>query len=115
MEWEYRTEKTPDLEALGREGWELAAFKSTGEAVLKRPMPAAERFTREQAEHVVKHGATLGKLPTLLNPQLAALVRQIGHTQMLIVCDRGFPLQRDLPLGVVDISVTSDVPTFPRY
>lgn len=114
MEWEYQTQKKPDLAKLGRDGWELVAVLPDGDAIFKRPVPAAERFTREQTAAVLKGAAPLCEAPRLLNPELAALARRIGHTQMLIVCDRGFPVPHGLPLGVIDLSVTSDVPTIPQ-
>ncbi len=115
MQWEYHRSSNPDLKVLGAEGWELVAHRPDGEFIFKRPLPpAAERFTREQTENALKGVAPLYDVPLLLNPNLAALARRIGHTQMLIVCDRGFPVPHSLPLGVVDLSVTSDVPTVPQ-
>lgn len=72
---------------------------------------ASERFTREQTERALKGVAPLIAAPRVLNPELAALVRRIGHTQMLLICDSGFPVPFDLPLGTLDLSVTADVPT----
>jgi D-ribose pyranase len=113
--WEYHCSRTPDFKILGDAGWEFVALREGGECVFKRPAPkAVERFTREQTEHALKGAPPLCEVPRLLNPQLAALARRVGHTQMLIVCDRGFPAPLDLPLGTLDLSVTSDVPTIPQ-
>ena len=112
MQWDYFKTSNPDLAALGLAGWELIAHRPDGECIFKRPTATAgERFTREQTEHALSGAKAKCEAPRLLNPQLAALARRIGHTQMLLVCDRGFPVPHDLPLGVIDLSVTSNVPT----
>ena len=113
-QWQYRrVAGEPDLDRLGAEGWELVAIHGE-EWLFKRPAPdPAERFTREQRTAALSpSGAhpTPGRL--LLNPAVAALIRQINHTQMLLLADRGFPVP-DLP-RVVDISLTADVPTIPQ-
>lgn len=112
--WEYlRTPDPEDLAALGREGWELVAIQGA-EWVFKRPEPdAAERFTRDQRDaalaDVAGHQAVTRHL---LNPEVAALIRRVNHTQMLLLADRGFPLP---PLAhAVDLSLTADVPTIPQ-
>ncbi len=72
-----------------------------------------ERFTREQAERVtaaVKAGKTPGESrPRLLNSLLAGTLREVGHTQMLLLADKGFPV----PPGVetIDLALTNDLPT----
>ena len=109
--WEYHLSRTPDFNALGEDGWELIAVRD-GEHIFKRASPpAAERFTQEQRQAALKGAATAGEPPRLLNPLLASLARRIGHTQTMLVCDCGFPVPLNLPLGVVDLSVTSNVPT----
>jgi D-ribose pyranase len=111
--WQYlRLSQPPDLEALGRDGWELVALRGE-EWIFKRPeADPAERFTREQREaalaDVEGHRATTRHL---LNPEVAALVRRVNHTQMLLLADRGFPLP---PLPVVDLSLAADIPTIPQ-
>jgi D-ribose pyranase len=112
--WQYlRLSGEPDLDQLGAEGWELVAIRGE-EWLLKRPAPdPTERFTLEQRT------AALASSPIppwesrrLLNPHIASLIRQINHTQMLLVADRGFPVPA-LPL-IVDISLTTDIPTIPQ-
>ncbi|HEY3320939.1 MAG TPA: RbsD/FucU family protein [Planctomycetota bacterium] len=113
-QWEYKGAKNPELATLGDEGWELVTVRPDGEYIFKRPAPPEmERYTREQTENALAGRSALCPIPRLLNPELAALARRVGHTQMLVVCDRGFPAPLGLPLGVFDVSVTSDVPTIP--
>src|SRR5262249_46364840 len=84
--WQYqRVFGEPDLDRLGGEGWELVAIRGE-EWILKRPAPdPAERFTLEQRTAALS-GSSAGHSPArqLLNPQIAALIRQINHTQMLL-------------------------------
>jgi hypothetical protein len=90
--WEYRRVKgEPELEALGDEGWELVAIRGE-EWLLKRPAPEpAERFTLEQRSAALGGPAAhAAEGRRLLNPAIAALIRQVNHTQMLLVADRGF-------------------------
>jgi D-ribose pyranase len=109
--WQYhQVLGTPDLDALGREGWELVGLR--GETwVFKRPEPdPAERFTLEQrAATLADMEPHRGASRHLLNPEVAALIRRVNHTQMLLVADRGFPVP-PLP-HVIDLSLTADVPT----
>jgi len=113
-QWQYqRVSGEPDLDRLGAEGWELVAIRGE-EWILKRPAPdPAERFTREQRTAALS-ASPAGHSPArhLLNPQIAALIRQINHTQMLLIADRGFPVP-SLP-SVIDISLTADIPTIPQ-
>ena len=114
MEWEYLLAKSPDWKNIGPDGWELVGIRD-GECIFKRPVAFMERFTAEQTERVKKgKHESFGEIPRVLNPELAALLRRIGHTQLLLVCDRGFPVPPALPCGVLDLSVTSDVPTIPE-
>jgi D-ribose pyranase len=112
--WEYRTvQGIPDLAALGAEGWELVTVRSD-EWVFKRPEPSpADRFTLEQRDaalaDVEAHAAVTRHL---LNPEVAALIRRVNHTQILLIADRGFPVP-SLPYGI-DLSLTADVPTIPQ-
>src|SRR5207248_1762465 len=109
--WQYqRISGEPDLDRLGSEGWELVAIRGE-EWILKRPAPdPAERFTLEQRTAALSTPPA-GHAPGrhLLNPQIAALIRQVNHTQMLLIADRGFPVPT-VPV-VVDVSLTADIPT----
>jgi D-ribose pyranase len=123
--WQYRrTTGEPDLEQLGSEGWELVAIRGE-EWLFKRPAPdPTERFTLEQRTAALSAAHPLrpaGSAPEsndppesrrLLNPHVALLIRQINHTQLLLIADRGFPVP-PLPL-VVDLSLTADIPTIPQ-
>lgn len=112
--WEYhRTNGKPDLEALGREAWELVALDG-GEWIFKRPAAdPAERFTLEQRDAVLADvGGHQAITRHLLNPEVAALIRHVNHTQMLLIADRGFPIP-PLP-KVIDLSLIADVPTIPQ-
>jgi D-ribose pyranase len=48
----------------------------------------------------------------LLNAQALRVIGSMGHTDLLVVCDAGFPC----PLNVerVDLAVTSNLPTLPQ-
>lgn len=109
--WEYfRVSSPPDLETLGAESWELVAIRGE-EWIFKRPAPdPAKRFTHEQrAAALADPTAHASDSRHLLNPEIAALIRRVNHTQMLLIADRGYPLPL-LP-WVVDLSLTADVPT----
>src|SRR5258708_38689980 len=98
--WEYQLVQTPHWEELGVGGWEFVALNAVGEHIFKRPARSAvERVTAEQCSAALKGGAPERELPALLNPELAALARSVGHTQMLLICDREFPVPAKLPLG----------------
>jgi len=45
----------------------------------------------------------------VLHPQLSRVLAETGHTDILTICDQGFPV----PLGVerVDLALTADIPT----
>ncbi len=74
-----------------------------------------ERWTREQKERIVANcraGAPVpagDSGPRLLNALLAGALREVGHTQMVLLADKGFPV----PPGVetIDLALTDDVPT----
>ncbi|MBN1919082.1 MAG: D-ribose pyranase [Verrucomicrobia bacterium] len=87
-----------------------------------------DRWTREQKDRLVercragapapaeaaKDGSSAQALakaetPRLLNSMLAGALREIGHTQMLLLADKGFPV----PPGVetIDLALTDNVPT----
>jgi D-ribose pyranase len=112
--WQYRRiTGEADLDHLGAEGWELVALRGD-EWILKRPEPdPAERFTLEQRDAALSDvAAHQGATRHLLNPDVAALIRRVNHTQMLLLADRGFPVP---PLStVIDLSLTADIPTIPQ-
>lgn len=141
MQWEYKTVfGRCDLRELGAAGWELAAVDRAGDVlqhVFKRPaaVDPTGRFTLEQREAFFarqKAGAADGGTgipachpshtstdknvcPTasrLLNADLAALVRRVGHTQMLLIADMGFPMPRGPE--TIDLSLSAGVPTIPQ-
>jgi len=86
-----------------------------------------ERWTREQKERIAadcragssaeasaKGGLPAEALakagrPTLLNAPLAGALREVGHTQMVLLADKGLPI----PPGVetIDLALTDNVPT----
>lgn len=112
--WEYHVvDGACDLAELGRAGWELVSGSSAARHVFRRP--AAEddpttRFTLEQREDCFAgRKAGGGAAPRLLNPDLAALVRRVGHTDMLLLADQGFPMPRGPE--TLDLSLTAGVPT----
>jgi D-ribose pyranase len=112
--WQYRrVTGDADLDRLGTEGWELVALRGD-EWLLKRPeADPAERFTLEQRDAVLADLAGhQGATRHLLNPDVAALIRRVNHTQMLLLADRGFPVP-PLPT-VIDLSLTADIPTIPQ-
>lgn len=45
----------------------------------------------------------------ILNPTLNRILTETGHTDLLTICDRGFPV----PMGVerLDLALTDDIPT----
>ncbi len=45
-----------------------------------------------------------------LNPQLSRLIAQMGHTDLLVICDSGLPIPRGAE--VVDLSLTRNIPRF---
>jgi D-ribose pyranase len=112
--WQYlRSATDPDLTALGSEGWELVSIHN-GEWIFKRPEPhPSERFTLDQRDHALADiEAHQAVTRHLLNPELAALIRRVNHTQMLLIADRGFPVPQ-LAHGI-DLSLTADIPTIPQ-
>src|SRR5213079_1550617 len=81
--------------------------------IFKRPTPPPEeRFTIEQRDAALAAaGGHAGHTRLLLNPEVAALIRRVNHTQMLLIADRGFPLP---PVPTIDLALTADVPTIPQ-
>ena len=105
------------INALAREGWELVGV-SGRDYVFKKEAPSLiERFTLEQRRDALskkKKKATSKKRKCedkLLNAEIARLIRTIGHTDMLLLADKGFPVPRDVE--TLDISLTSGIPLIP--
>ncbi|RKX55469.1 MAG: D-ribose pyranase [Thermotoga sp.] len=46
----------------------------------------------------------------ILNPKISELVARMGHGDMLVVTDRGFPLPMNPSVTVVDVSVGANLP-----
>ena len=126
--WEYRWIEAEDcLADLGEQGWELnAACSQEGGRTrfyLKRPMRLVERFTAEQRERALSGSedaadrgqsseVTVPLTSALLNAPLAALVRRLGHTDMLLLADKGFPIP-ELP-HYLDLALSPGIPTIPQ-
>ena len=119
MTWEYlETFEPGDLPGLGQEGWELAAAVPVGghiKYLLKRPAADLKhRFSLEQIDAFFAgpQHSEVDQVSALLNADAAALLRRLGHTDMLIMPDKGFPI----PPGVetVDLALSVDVPTVPQ-
>ena len=119
--WEYRVAgNVEELCKLGKQGWELVAalvVKDQERYVLKkRGGDLQHRFTVEQRRAFFESKSTGSRTTEgsarLLNPHIASLVRRIGHTEMLLLADKGFPVP-NLEM-VVDVSVFPDVPTIPQ-
>lgn len=51
----------------------------------------------------------MGLRGQLLNPEVARLVKRIGHTQALIICDLGFPIPDGVP--TVNMALSPGIPT----
>jgi len=112
--WEYRVEALPDPEALadlGRDGWELVGTDA-GRAYLKRPaLPYRERVTLAQRERALAapQPPVASAPPRLLHPEAYRVFAAAGHTDLITICDRGFPV----PVGPerLDLAVADDLPT----
>lgn len=116
--WEYRVEEPlpgPEtLTRLGAEGWELVGVES-GRAYLKRPAPSyREAVTLAQRERALAAppapAAPEGR-QRLLHPEVYRIFAAAGHTDLVTVCDRGFPV----PLGPerCDLALGDHLPTVP--
>jgi len=46
----------------------------------------------------------------ILNPEISELVARMGHGDMLVVSDRGFPLPLNPQVTVVDVSIAANLP-----
>lgn len=123
--WQYHTEPgEPSLDRLtqlGAEGWELCGV-AHGRLYFKRVPPTLqERATQAQRERAlatpeapVHDGEALpppipGFRPRLLQPDLRHLLASAGHSDLIVICDRGFPI----PPGLcrIDLALTDGLPT----
>lgn len=46
----------------------------------------------------------------ILNPELCAVIAEIGHTEFLVIADPGLPIPKGVP--VIDLSLVRDIPKF---
>lgn len=116
--WEHLVEAGPSAErlaALGAEGWELVAVDG-GRAYLRRPgAPYRERVTLDQrrralaAEGPARPVRTPPARQRLLHPEVYRIFASAGHTDLVTICDRGFPV----PAGPerCDLALADDLPT----
>jgi len=112
--WEYRVEAVPAAEALaelGRAGWELVGLDG-GRAYLKRPAPSyRERVTLAQRQRALAAppAPAAPRDQRLLHPEVYRVFASAGHTDLVTICDRGFPV----PIGPerCDLAVADDLPT----
>jgi D-ribose pyranase len=50
------------------------------------------------------------KKTDLLNRDVSEIIASLGHTDMLVVCDAGFPVPKDVRR--IDLAVTANLPPF---
>lgn len=46
----------------------------------------------------------------ILNPELSALLSSLGHTDLLVICDAGFPIPKELKK--IDLTLVKNIPRF---
>jgi D-ribose pyranase len=46
----------------------------------------------------------------ILNPELSKVIASLGHTDMLVVCDAGFPVPKEVKR--IDLILTENIPRF---
>ena len=46
----------------------------------------------------------------IFNPEISKLIARMGHGDMLVIADRGFPLPLNPQVTVIDVSVTANLP-----
>lgn len=117
--WEYRVEPSGDLDeghldALGRDGWELATIDPAGRAIFKRPGPVyRERITLAQRERVEREigedARRTVKRGGILHPGISHLLASTGHTDYFLITDRGFPVPPEPER--IDLALVDDLPT----
>ncbi len=116
--WEYTEAMEMDeIIELGQRGWEAVAQTSGGTVLLKRPAASLRDELTEASvkaffaagEHEMGEPAGGSKL---LNPDLAYIVRNLGHTDMLVISDMGFPMP-ELQYNL-DLALKPGVPTVPE-
>lgn len=116
-QWEYReVDPTADFEDLGEKGWDACCLLPNGKILLKRPAPSMrDTLTQESVAAFFAQGAPEMGAPEdgskLLNAELAHIVRSLGHTDMLVISDMGFPMP-ELRYNL-DLALTPGVPTVP--
>lgn len=116
--WEYTEAMEMDeIIELGQRGWEAVAQTSGGAVLLKR---LAASLRDELTDASVKAFFAAGEQEMgepeggskLLNPDLAYIVRNLGHTDMLVISDMGFPMP-ELQYNL-DLALKPGVPTVPE-
>ena len=73
-----------------------------------------DRWTREQKDRIVEtrkapETTPHESPPPLLNSVLAGTLREIGHTQMLLLADKGFPIGQGVE--TIDLALSDGLPT----
>ena len=113
--WEY-TEATAidQIAEMGADGWEAVGALANGNILMKRPGPTLrDELTQSSVDAFFAAGAQEMGEPEggskLLNPDLACIVRNLGHTDMMVISDMGFPMP-DLQYNL-DLAVKPGVPT----
>jgi D-ribose pyranase len=84
--------------------------------LMKRPAPSMrDKLTADGVAAFFASGASEMAEPEsgsrLLNPELAYIVRNLGHTDMIVISDMGFPMP-ELRHGL-DLALKPGVPTVP--
>ncbi len=46
----------------------------------------------------------------ILNPELSELISSLGHTDLLVICDAGFPIPKDVKR--IDLTLIKNIPRF---
>ena len=116
--WEYTEASSLDeISAMGSDGWEAVGALANGNILMKRPGPTLrDELTRAGVEAFFAAGAQEMGEPEggskLLNPELAYIVRNLGHTDMMVISDMGFPMP-DLEYNL-DLALMPGVPTVPE-
>lgn len=104
------------ISELGKEGWEAVSALPSGGILMKRPAPSMrDELTRASVDAFFASGGGEMEEPEggskLLNPSLAFIVRNLGHTDMICISDMGFPMP-ELQYNL-DLAVKPGVPSVP--